>query len=137
MWFFPSQVTLYVKFYNLHVDWPAFFLGAQVFTCRILKASKNFVKNTHCSHLGTEACLFGGVSWLLRNVGAILLSFHVLQLILMSFTQQNSYCLNKSITEYLQIQDWKANLTRFGYGYQNCMFVDFLTGYIGPPNYVH
>ena len=34
-----------------------------------------------------------------------------------------------------QIENQTSSL--FSYGYQKCMFVDFLIGYIGPPNCVH
>jgi hypothetical protein len=29
----------------------------------------------------------------------------------------------------------KLNLLLFSYDYRKCMFVDLLTGYIGPPNF--
>ena len=30
----------------------------------------------------------------------------------------------------------ESDLPSFSYGYRKCMFVDFLTRYIGPPDYV-
>jgi hypothetical protein len=58
-------------------------------------------------------------------------SLHVLQFLLNKSTQQNSCCIGKSTMKP------KSDLASFSYGYRKSLFVDFLIGYIGPPNCVH
>ena len=52
-------------------------------------------------------------------------------------TQQNSCCISKCTIKHLQRSNWKSNLPLLNINWWKCMFVDFLTWYIGPPNYVH
>ena len=49
----------------------------------------------------------------------------------------NLYCISKSIVKHQQKSYWKSKLPWFGYAYQKCMLVDFLTGRISPPTCVH
>ena len=69
-------------------------------------------------------------------MGLIWYGIHVLQLLLMRFTQQNMCCIKKSIMKHLHKNKQIENLTS---PYFNlwCMFVDFLTKYIGLSNCVH
>ena len=69
----------------------------------------------------------------LRNVGVIWFLVHVPELLPISFTQQNSCCINKSRMKHMKKLDWKSDLPCFSYGYWNCMFLDFVTGYIVLP----
>ena len=67
---------------------------------------------------------------LIRYVGVNWFVFHVLQLLLIRFTQQNSCCIRKSSMKHLQKPDPKSDLPCF-----SC--VDFLSRNIGPPDCVH
>ena len=73
----------------------------------------------------------------IRYVNIIWFVFHVPQLLPVRFTQQYSSYIIKSTMKRLQKPDWKSVLLLSSYGYRKCMFVDFLIGYIGPPNCVH
>ena len=72
-------------------------------------------------------------------VGVIWFSFCVLQFLLIIITQENSSCISKSMMKHLQNLERfvKLSLPWFSYGYHKCMFVTFITKYIGPPNCVH
>ena len=60
--------------------------------------------------------------------------FHVLQFILIRFTQQNLCCISNSMMRFIQKQmDWKPNLPLFTYDYRKCMFADLLIVYIVLP----
>jgi hypothetical protein len=72
-------------------------------------------------------CMYVGVIWLL---------FHVLQLLPIVFTRQNSCCVSKPTMKRMQKPYWKLDLPCFHYGYWKSKFVDFLVGYIGTPNNV-
>ena len=39
--------------------------------------------------------------------------------------------------KHQQKSDYKPDLLWFSFGYQECLLVDILTEYIGPPNCVH
>jgi hypothetical protein len=54
---------------------------------------------------------------LLRYAGVIWFVFHVLQLLLIRFIQQNSCCISKSTMKHLQNTDWKLDLPLFSYDY--------------------
>ena len=53
----------------------------------------------------------------LRCVGVTSFVFHVLQLLLIRGTQQNSYCISKSLMRHSQKLNWKLNLSWFSYDY--------------------
>ena len=72
-----------------------------------------------------------------RYVGVSWFVVHVLQLLLIRFTQQNSCCTSKTMMKHLQKLDWRFDLPWFSCGYRKCMFVDFLIEYIGLSNHVH
>ena len=61
---------------------------------------------------------------------------HVLQFLLIKFKKRNLCYIRKSAMKYQQKSDWKSNLPWFSCTFPKCMFVDFLTEYIGPPNCV-
>ena len=61
--------------------------------------------------------------WFLRYVGVIWFVFHVPQLLLIIFTQQNSCCTSNSLMKHLQKLDWKLDLPWFSYDYQKCMLI--------------
>ena len=69
----------------------------------------------------------------LRYVGVTWFLFHVLQRLVIKFTQQNLCCISKSTMKHMQELDFPL----FSYGYHKWMFVDFFTRYIGPPNCIH
>ena len=73
----------------------------------------------------------------IRYVCVIWFVLHVLQLLPVRFTQQYLCCTNKSMLKHLQKLDWKPVLPLSSYGYRKCMFVDFIIGYISPPDCVH
>jgi hypothetical protein len=50
-------------------------------------------------------------------------------------SQQNSCYTREVNTKQMQKPVCISNLTCFSSGYQKCMFVDFFTGYIGPPTF--
>ena len=54
---------------------------------------------------------------------------HVLNLLPVRFTQQNSRCIRKSAMKHMEKPDRKSDFPCFSYGYQKCMFVDFSTAY--------
>ena len=58
-------------------------------------------------------------------MGVVWFVFHILQFLLIRFTQQNLRCMSKSAMEHLQTPDWKSNLPKFSSGDGKCMFVDF------------
>lgn len=70
---------------------------------------------------------------MLRVSGVIWLVAHVLQLLLISFIQQNLSCINKSTMKLRK----KLDLLWITYGYWKCTFVDSLIEYIGHSNCVH
>jgi hypothetical protein len=49
--------------------------------------------------------------------------FHVLQLLLIGFTQQHSCCISKFMMKHLQKLDWKLDLPWSSCGYQKCMLL--------------
>ena len=49
---------------------------------------------------------------------------------------ENQHIYNKTYAHKKKL-NWKLDLACFSYSYQNCMFVDYLTRYIGPPYRVH
>ena len=51
------------------------------------------------------------------KVSGIWFIFHVLQLLPITFKQQNSCCLSKSKMKHLQTLDWKSDLPLFSYDY--------------------
>ena len=53
----------------------------------------------------------------IRCVGVTSFVFHVLQLLLIRGTQQNSYCISKSLMRHSQKLNWKLNLSWFSYDY--------------------
>ena len=83
---------------------------------------------TSYSRTWTWSCL-RNKGMVIRYVGVIWFLFHVLQLLPIRFTQQNSCCINKSTIKHLQNSNWHLDLPRSSYAYQNCMFVGFLIGY--------
>lgn len=78
--------------------------------------------------LGIHACI--------RYVGDIGFIYDVLQLLQIRFTQLNLYCISKSTMKSTKI-GLKIRRPSFNYCCCKCMFVDFLTEYIGPPNCVY
>ena len=48
--------------------------------------------------------------------------------------KKTSCCDSKFAMKHMLERDWKSDLPLFIYDDQNHMFVDFLIGYIGPPN---
>ena len=73
----------------------------------------------------------------LRYVSVIWFIFQVLQLLLVRYIQQDLKCISKPTMKHMQKPDWKSDLPLTSNGYKKCMFVDFWTTYIGPPNCVH
>ena len=72
----------------------------------------------------------------LKNMGNIWF-FNVLLLLPIRFTQENACCIRKSTMKHMQKPDRKSNLSYFTFGYQKCVFVDFLTRHICALNCVH
>ena len=70
----------------------------------------------------------------LKYVCVIWFVFLILKLLHIRFTQQNLSDFNKSMIKYMQNPIWKQNLPLVGYAYWKRMFVNFVTGYIGPSN---
>ena len=73
------------------------------------------------------------------HVGVIQFVFHFLQLVPIRFAQHNLCCTSNpnDPNEASPKIGLKSNLPRFSYDYWKCMFVDSLTKYIVPPNYIH
>ena len=72
-----------------------------------------------------------------KHVGVIRVIFHVLQLLPIIFTQQNSCYITKPTTNNLQKPNWESNLPNLVTVIKTARFVDFLIEYKDPPNYVH
>jgi hypothetical protein len=97
---------------------------------RILLYASRMIRRVSCEvHTGVSERRASA----LRYVGVMWFLFHVLQLLLIRFTQQNSHWISRSTTNICK--DRPSFDSR--YGYWKCMFVDFFTGCIGPPNCVY
>ena len=95
-----------------------------------------------CQNLCSE-CLWPS-SWSLcmesgKACGCRLVCFHVLQLLSIRFTQRkrNLCRMSKLAMKHQQGLDWRSNFTWLSYGYWQCIFVDFWTEIIDPPNCFH
>jgi hypothetical protein len=97
----------------------------------------------NCVSVDPNSFRFNGVSrelkrWELqiRYLGVIRFVFHVVQPLLIRFTQQ-ILCYSKSSLNHEHKSDQKSELPWFFYGYRKWLFVDSFSVYISPPNCVH
>jgi hypothetical protein len=72
-----------------------------------------------------------------KYVCVIWFVFHVLQLLPIRFTQQNSCYISKPTTNNMQKPNRESNLPDLLMVIKRACFVDFLVEYKAPPNYVH
>ena len=63
--------------------------------------------------------------------------FHVLQLLLVTFAQQNLCCISKSMMKHLWKLDKKIEPLLIWLWLFEVYVVDFFTRYNSPPNYIH
>ena len=136
----PRQqtITIYQKVTLQSLPTMSNFKIPYAWLCRLGIQKPLEVKKILCSRPPplTPRSLWLKLACTLRYVGVIWFVFHVLQLLPIRLTQQNSCCISKSLMKHLQRLDRKLDLPLFSYGtYWKCMYVDFLTGeIIGPPN---